>query len=87
MSILVFNQYETIGFDVKTSIARPPVLCLIKPGGINKRILRKGYLVLWDFSWIENFKLIYALYIIISNKISEVHSFFFLAIHIRLNQG
>ena len=42
----------------------------------NKRILRKGYSVLRDFSWIENYKLIYELYIIISNKISGVHFFF-----------
>ena len=27
---------ETIGFDVKTSFARPPVLRLIQPGNITK---------------------------------------------------
>ena len=27
---------ETIGFDVKGSFARPPVLCLIKPGDVTK---------------------------------------------------
>ena len=27
---------ETIGFDVKGSFARPPVLCLIKPDDVTK---------------------------------------------------
>ena len=46
---------ETIGFDVKASFADRPVSRLIR--WYNKRILRKGYSVPWDFSWIENYKL------------------------------
>ena len=46
---------ETIGFDVKALFASHPVLCRIR--WYNKRILRKGYSVPWDFSWIENHKL------------------------------
>ena len=50
----------------------------------------KSYSVLRrrDFSWIENYKLLYELYIIASNKISGMHFFpFFLVIQVRLNQG
>ena len=50
---------ETMGFDVKASFASSPVLRLIrrynKSGG--KQILRKGYSVSRDFSWIKNDKL------------------------------
>ena len=52
---------ETIWFDVKDSFASRPVSRLIKwynkPGDKTKEILRKGYSVPWDFSWIENYKL------------------------------
>ena len=34
--LLSYCFEETIGFEVKTSFARPPVLRLIKPGDITK---------------------------------------------------
>ena len=46
---------ETIGLDVKASFVSRPVSHLIR--WYNKRILRKGYSVPRDFSWIENYKL------------------------------
>ena len=55
---------EIIGFDVKASFANRPVSHLIrwynKTRWYNNRILRKGYSVAGDFSWIENYKLIYS---------------------------
>ena len=48
---------ETIGFDVKASFeSRPLSRRLIR--WYNETILIKGYSVPWDFSWIENYKLI-----------------------------
>ena len=53
-----------IGFDVKTWFANCPVPRLIrwynKTRWYNNRILRKGYSVTEDFSWIENYKLMYS---------------------------
>ena len=49
---------EIIGFDVKASFANRPVSRLIR--WYNNIILRKGYSVARDFSWIENYKLIYS---------------------------
>ena len=43
---------ETVQSGVKASFARRLVSCLIKLG----RILRKGYSIPRDFSWIENYK-------------------------------
>ena len=48
---------ETIGFDVTVSFASHPVSRLIRWD--SRRILRKGYSVPRDFSWIENYKLCY----------------------------
>ena len=44
-----------IGFVVKASFASRPLSRLIR--WYNKRILRKGYSIPQDFSWIENYKL------------------------------
>ena len=54
---------ETIEFDVKASFASRPVSCLISWYS-NQEIQqknsdKKGYSVPRDFSWIENYKLIY----------------------------
>ena len=46
---------ETIEFDVNVLFASRPVSRLIM--WYNKRILRKGFSVPWDVSWIENYKL------------------------------
>ena len=48
---------EETRFDRKTFFEKVTVSRLIKPGDISKKMLRKGYSVLWDFSWIENYKL------------------------------
>ena len=54
-NLLSYCLGEIIGFDVKISFASRPVSHLIR--WYNKRILRKGYSVRRDFSWIENYKL------------------------------
>ena len=54
---------EIICFDLKASFVNRLVSRLIrwynKTRWYNNRILRKGYSVSRDFSWIENYKLIY----------------------------
>ena len=54
-SLLSYCFEEIIGLDVKTSFTSRPVSRLIS--WYNKRILRKGYSVPWDFLWTENYKL------------------------------
>ena len=79
MSILVFSfKTDKLLFRRNSSIWRKSLVCTTSVASYqnrwyNKIILRKGYLILRDFSWIENYKLIHELYIIISNKISGVH--------------
>ena len=53
---------ETKEFGVKALFARGPVSRLLKRG--NEIILRKDYSVPRDFSWIENYKPSYVLYIL-----------------------
>ena len=53
--LLSYCFEETIGFDVNASFASRSVSRLIR--WYNKGILRKGYSVPRDFSWIENYKL------------------------------
>ena len=62
IQFVVFKQLsycfkETIGFDKKTSFARPPMSLLIKSGDITKGISVIDYSISLEFLWIENGKL------------------------------
>ena len=56
---LIYCFKETIGFEKQASFLRCPISSLIKSNDITKEFLVKGYSNERNFSWIENYKLIW----------------------------